>query len=320
MELKTKLYRIQEKIYLHGKYIKGIGRAHQFGDVYRPAFGCPMVATFNVQVVYKLGADRPITEISPTKIVDLTWPNEKPKEVRFWLCQINGYWAWAMKWDGSRLSETHIEFISKRPLPEHLKSEPLTIEIFERWPKTKIEDWASKQYQWQGFSWLSHQRVNSQSVWETIKSHADWSEAAVLDVGSHYGYHSFMASKEGAFVTAVEPNGDTRTIGQIIAQYIEMQDVQFIESIYDYEEPADITLYLSVQHQWDKYYQHLVERLAELKLMTKHILFVELILPPMFGGTYTSEDVDKMVGGEILKTYKHRNRGIRRIYKVKGVA
>jgi len=299
---------------LKGKYIKGVNRAHQFGDVYLPAFGCPMVATFNVQT------DRPITDANPTKIFILTWPNEEPKPVKFWLCQINGHWAWAMRWEGTRLPETQIEVISKRPLPEHLKSEPLTIEVFEKWSEAKIKDWAPKQYQWQGFSWLSHQRVDSHSVWDAIKPHADWSGADVLDVGSHYGYHSFRASEAGASVVAVEPNDETRAMGEIITRHIEMQDVQFEPFAHPSSRVSDITLYLSVQEQWDTDYAHLAEKITELLEYTKQVLFVEIILPPMFGKAYTTEDVDRMVGGQILKTYKHRIRGVRRIYKVEGKA
>lgn len=297
---------------LHGKYVKGINRAHQFGDVYRSAFGCPMVATFNVQ------ADGSVRDAKPTKTMNLTWPNEEPKMVWFWLCQINGYWAWAMRWDGTQMPKDRIEFISKRPLPEHLKSEPLTIEVFERWPITKIHDWASKKYQWQGFSWLSHQRVDSQGAWETIEPHANWSGAEVLDIGSHYGYHSFRASEAGASVIAVEPDDKTRAVGEIIAKYIEMQDVEFKAFTHSNSQSSDISLYLSVQHQWDPDYEHLAEKITGLIKHTKNTLFVEVILPPMFGKALSCEDVDKMVGGQILKTYKHRNRGIRRIYKVEG--
>jgi len=159
-----------------------------------------MVATFNVQV------DHSITDIEPTKTIALVWPGEEPKSVSLWLCQINGHWAWAMRWEGTRLATTRIEFISKRHLPEQLKAEPLTIEVFERWPDSEIQKWAIKHYQWQGFSWLPRQRVDSRSTWETIELHADWPGASVLDVGSHYGYHSFRASEAGACVTAVEPD------------------------------------------------------------------------------------------------------------------
>jgi len=40
----------------------------------------------------------------------------------------------------------------------------------------------------------------------------------------------------------------------------------------------------------------------------------------MFGKAHSGMDVDSMVGGEPLKTYNHRMRGVRRIYKVKGKA
>lgn len=299
---------------LRGGYIKGIGRASQFEDVYKPAFGCSMMATFNVQT------DGPITGTKPTKTMELTWPSEEPKPVNFWLCQINGHWAWAMRWKGTRLPETRLEFISKRRLPNDLKNGSLRIEVFERWPEAKIRDWAAKHYQWQGFDWLSHQRVDSQSVWETIKPHADWPGADVFDVGSHYGYHSFQASKAGAFVVAIEPNDGTRATGEIIASHIEMQDVRFQKSMHPCSHAPDIMFYLSVQHQWDPGYEHLAKKIAGLIKYTKRTLFVEIILPPMFGKVHSCGDVDKMVGGQILKTYKHRIRGVRRIYKVGGKA
>jgi len=302
---------------LRGEYVQGIGRAHKFGNVYRPAFNCPMVATFNVR------SNRPITEARPTKTASLVWPGEKPKLVTFWLCQINGSWAWAMRWDGSRLPATRIEFISKRPLPEHLKSKALEIEVFEKWSKAKILEWAPKQYQWQGFPWLPRQRVDSRRVWGAISLEADWSGADVLDVGSHYGYHSFRASEAGASVMAIEPNDDVRATGKIIARHIEMQDVQFEKLVCasDFHPPiSDIILYLSVQHQWDPNYENLSETVLRLAASAKRILFVEVILPSLFGKGHSSEDIDEMVGGEILKTYRHRLRGIRRIYKVQGKA
>jgi len=97
-----------------------------------------------------------------------------------------------------------------------------------------------------------------------------------------------------------------------------MQDVRFEKSIQPDSEAPDIVLYLSVQHQWDAGYEKLAEKIAELVKHTKHILFVEIILPPMFGKAYSAEDVDGMVGGQILRTYRHRLRGKRRIYRVEG--
>jgi|GEM_PF-1964871 len=299
---------------LHGTYVKGIGRAHQFGEVYRPAFGCPMVATFNVQV------DGSITGANPTKTMNLTWPDEEPKPVTFWLCQINGHWAWAMRWEGTKMPETRVEFISRRPLPEYLKKEPLTIEVFERWSDEKIRDWGREKYQWQGFPWLSHQRVDSELIWRTIEPHANWSGASVLDVGSHYGYHSFRACEAGAFVTAVEPDDKVRIEGEVIARHIEMQDVRFEKSIEACPSVSDIVLYLSVQHQWDPTYHHLTDKIRDILRHTRKVLFVEIILPPLFGKTYSPEAVDGMIGGQVLSTYRHRMRGERRIYKIEGKA
>lgn len=297
-----------------GHYTQGCNRAHQFSEVYRPAFGCPMVATFNVQL------DSPITDAKPAKTMNLTWPDEEPKPVTFWLCQINGHWAWAMRWEGTRMPETHVEFISRHPLPERLKEEPLEIEVFERWSDEKIRDWGHKEYQWQGFPWLLNQRVDSEKVWKIIEPHADWVGASALDVGSHYGYHSFRASKLGAFVTAIEPNDRARAGGELIARHIEMQDVQFEKSIPVSSQNSDITLYLSVHHQWDPTYHHLTDKVRELLRHTRKVLFVEFILPPLFGKTYSPEAVDGMIGGQVLKTYQHRLRGNRRIYMVEGRA
>lgn len=303
-----------DNLILHGKYFKGIGRASRFGDVYQPAFGCSMVATFNIQM------DNPITDAKPAKIVELTWPDEEPKPVTFWLCRINGHWAWAMRWEGTTMPENRVEFISRRPLPERLKDEPLEIEVFERWSDEKIRDWGRKEYQWQGFPWLSRQRVDSDLVWRRIEPHADWSGASVLDVGSHYGYHSFRASNRGALVTAVEPDDKARAGGELVARHIEMQDVQFEKSILPSSQNSDITLYLSVHHQWDPTYHHLTDKVRDLLQHTRKVLFVEFILPPLFGKTYSPEAVDGMIGGQVLKTYKHRLRGNRRIYMVEGKA
>jgi len=269
-----------------------------------------MVATFNIQL------DGSITIARSTKEVDLTWPDESPKLVTFWLCQINGHWAWAMRWEGTRMPEDRVEFVSRRPLPERLKGEPLEIEVFECWSNDRIREWGAKEYQWQGFPWLSRQRVDSDLVWRTIEPHAHWSGASVLDVGSHYGYHSFRASNRGACVTAVEPDDKARAGGELIARHIEMQDVRFEKSIEACPPVSDIILYLSVQHQWDPTYHHLTDKICELFQHTRKVLFVEVILPPLFGKTYSPEAVDRMIGGQVLNTYKHRMRGSRRIYKI----
>jgi len=299
---------------LQGHYVTGFGRPHQYGWVYRPAFNCPMHATFNVQV------DGNIEEAKPVKELSLRWPDEEPERCRFWLCQINGYWAWALRHATTTLPPQRLEFVSKQPLPDGLKAGDLEIEVFEPWPKEKVQEWAAANYQWQGFDWLPSKRVDSDYVWRTIEPQAQWSGARVLDVGSHYGYHSFQASKAGASVTAVEPDDDVRDAAKIIARHIEMEDVTFVGEHNNLPMPYDFVLYLSVHHQADPQYVHLAPTVERWARWTRQTLFVEVILPPLFGGEFTEKQVDVRVGGEVLATYHHRLRGTRRIYKVEGKA
>lgn len=121
-------------------------------------------------------------------------------------------------------------------------------------------------------------------------------------------------------MTAIEPDDKTRATGEIIACHIEMQDVRFEKSIRPDREPADVSLYLSVHHQWDPNYEKLACKVAELRKRTRRVLFVEVILPPLFGMAHTAEEVDRMVGGRVLRTYRHRLRGKRRIYRIEGEA
>jgi len=299
---------------LHGKYVTGIGKASQYGKVYLPAFNCPMHATFNVE------ADGNIEPAVPAKVLSLAWPGEQPKECCFWLCQINGHWAWALRHATTGLPPQRLEFVSKQPLPDTLKTGDLEIEVFEPWSKERIHKWSAITYQWQGFDWLPQKRVDSDYVWRTIEPHAEWSGATVLDVGSHYGYHSFQASKAGATVTAFERDEKTRAAGELIGQHIEMQDVAFHGTRDKAPLTSDLTLYLSVHHQHDPKYARLSEWVDRLRRGTRWRLFVEVILPPLFGRGLTEKQVDERVGGEVLATYHHRMRGTRRIYKVEGKA
>jgi hypothetical protein len=291
-----------------GKYVTGCGEAHKYGADHVPAFGCPMVGTFNVQVpgcnLWKIPAARETTTDCRR------W---------YWLVKLDDhYYAWALRWDGSHLPMTTLELLSKRPLPDSLKRDDLKVEVLERWSEGQIRDWGRSQYQFQGFDWLETKRVDSQMVWDTIQPHAKWAGADVLDVGSHYGYHSFKASRAGANVVAVEPDDGTRANAVTINDHIEMCDVEFVRA-----NPAvdpDVTLYLSVHHQWEPEYKHLAETVEHHASHARQAVFVEVILPPMFGKGMTEAQVDAAVGGVPLLTYQHKVRGTRRIYRVEGRA
>jgi len=291
-----------------GNYVTGCGQAHLYGDQHVSAFGCPMVGTFNVRT------DRSIFDFAPAKegVRDGRWH-------RYWLVKVGpSHYAWAYRWQGSGMPETTWELLSKRPLPDSLKRDGIGLEVMERWPNAAIGAWAKDRYQFQGFDWVPQKRVDSALVWATIQSHTAWPCAEVLDIGSHYGYHSFQASALGAHVLAVEPDDESRLTGIEINDHIEMQDVAFVNA--DPGAEADVILYLSVHHQHDPDYRLLAEKVGELAKRARQCLFVEVILPPLFGREFADFQVDRLVGGRILVTYHHKVRGIRRIYRVPGQA
>jgi hypothetical protein len=301
-----------------GQYVTGCGKAHLYGDQHIPAFKRPMVGTFNMR----------IPNWSPGAFAG-AWPKQFYTEEagwnNYWLVKLNSeHYAWAYRWDKSRMPMDAWELLSKSPLPGTLKQGEIRVEVCEPWYfdrdtepwwSERIKAWAKDRYQFQGFDWLPVKRADSLKVWQAIEPHATWAGATVLDIGSHYGYHSFKASDAGAEVVAVEPDDETRACGVTINDHIEMQDVRFLKE--DDGRTSDIILYLSVHHQRDPEYKYLAETIAALKKRARKHLFVECILPPMFG---QDVDVDAAVGGEVLLTYAHNVRGVRRIYHVQGEA
>jgi hypothetical protein len=274
-------------------------------------FACPMQATFNV------AADGDINAYQPARIGDMTWPNEQPHLCWFWLLRLPGdLRAWAMRWQGTGLPGNRLEIISKRRLPDSLRDGEFEIGVCEPWTDDAIAAWAASTYQWQGFDWCPTKRADSARVWHAIEPRVQWSGADLLDIGSHYGYHAYQASRAGAYVRAVEPDDETRENAQIINDHIERADVEFLAS--DPGGAFDVILYLSVQHQHDPGYERLAETVAALKARARQAVFVEVILPPMFGAGLSESQVDAMVGGDVLDTYQHKVRGVRRLYRVKG--
>lgn len=297
-----------------GHYVTGCGQAHLYSDQHIPAFRRPMAGTFNVEMPVDI---REFRHVARKEFVtaEAGWNC-------YWLVKLTPavphdgqVYAWAYRWEKSRMPGTTWELLSKSPLPDRLKAAPFEIEVCEPWTPEEIQAWAKDRYQFQGFDWLPIKRADSLKVWQAIEPHATWAGATVLDIGSHYGYHSFKASGLGAEVVAVEPDDETRACAVTINDHIEMQDVRFLKE--DDGRAADIILYLSVHHQCDPEYKTLAETVAALKARARKSLFVECILPPMFG---QGVDVDAAVGGEMLLTYAHNVRGVRRIYHVQGEA
>lgn len=287
-----------------GTYAAGRGKASKRLAQYRDVFNCPMIGTFNIKTDLSL-------ESAPPAFSTLGGAH------RYWLVWIGDRYGWAIRWTGSRMKPTTWEVLSKTPLPDEYKSGELEIAICDRWAKDRVAAWASKIKWYQSFPW-GPQRADSELVWRVIEREAGpLAGKTVLDIGCNFGFHAFAASKAGASVIGFDKNKNVLPVARTINEHIEMQDVRFIHQ--DPGGPFDFIFYLSVQHQWDPKYAALREMVAGLASRARGKLFLELIVPPL-SKALLEEEVDFIVGGKILTSYKHAVRGIRKIYAIDGSA
>lgn len=301
-----------------GRYRTGCGLAHKLNHQYSKWFSCPMQSTFNL-VVEGMPSKGILAFTSAKVVPDPTIDSKVPEDERchrFWLLRLNGkYYAWAYRWTGTAQSTSDLELVSKRLLPDSLKTGGIEVEVLERWPDDDIKSWSEKEWmnKWhQTFPW-SPVKVDSSVQWDAI-NHVPWSEHTILDIGSNFGYHCFRASREGAVVKGFDTSTKAIEIARIINDHIDQDDVEFF-----LEDPGgtyDYIFYFSVQHQWDPKYDQLDEYLNELKERCKKSMFVELKAPPGYGGGRRAEEIDRIAGGKLLKSYQHKVGGIRRIYQI----
>jgi len=294
---------IEKKGYMEGKYVIGQGKAHRCCRPHTAVFNCTMHGTFNVRL--KSGR---IDEFQPSITTD--------KANYYFLSLRKGRqtcYGWAIRDHKSNQALNTLEIVSKERIADCFRHDTFAVVIFERWDKIQIGKWAANQYWFQTFPFTPKPRADSELVWNTINI-VPWSGMTVLDIGSHYGFHSFKASEKGAIVTGVEPNKNCFLRASEIRDNIIQQDVTFLK--VDPGKTFDITMYFSVHHQIDPNYLKLEQKIKTLKNRTRKHLFVELILPPMFPkeGNLSEEEVDAAVQMRTLLTYKHAVRGTRRIY------
>jgi hypothetical protein len=289
-----------------GRYISGNGKVHEFVHTYQHYFNCALVGTFNVQLDGNPPALRPCIE------------HDAEVHRRFWLVKLDGqHYAWSVRWDGSKMPLNRLELVSKTPLPDYLKYQPFSVEMLEPLTAEERQRWVEAQRYWfQSFSW-GPKRADSALIWQTICTHAPWHNASVLDIGCANGAHCFYASRSGAHVVGFEPDKEAREKGIFINDHIEMQDVRMVDA--DPGGVFDHIFYFSVHHQWDERYDHLKEKMDELRSRCRSKLFVELIVPDL-QRTRSLDWIDTQVGGRILLEYSHKVRKIRRIYEVQGEA
>ncbi len=292
-----------------GKVVAGCGKAHLPENLQQHDrfFNCRMVGTLNVKLESPFRSGR----------VPAARGDEKN---HYWFVHIrnksHGAYAWAYRWEGSRMGSHILELVSRQPLPQSFLSGPVEVSFPSLWDAATREAWVAEQYWFQSFDW-SPRKADSGLVRDIIRPACSWSNRTVLDVGAHYGYHSFWASAEGASVVGFEPEAPSRSNAITIDQHIEQEGILFVDR--DPGGSFDVILYLSVHHQIDPAYDRLEETVAGYAARCQD-LFVEIILPSsirQFGGKRTDLEVDRLIGGEVLHTYPHRTRGRRRIYHVR---
>ena len=304
-----------------GCHVKGLGQAHQYSSQHTPFFGCSMVSTFNITI------NRPFEH---TALVQSRGGKSADGVHHYYMARIQnnlvGAYGWVYRWEGSGMKRSILEVVSRRPLSKDLHQGPLTVTIFPRWNANEIQSWAKDQYWFQTFPWSpsvrkdGHRTADSRLVWNVIHRECGWRNKSVLDIGAHYGFQSLQAARVGATVVGWEPEQPSRDAAVLIDQNIEQEGVEYVAR--DPGGQFDIILYLSVHHQVDPAYDQLDSTIQSLASRCRD-LFVELILPSSistFGGRRKDGQVDVLVGGRVLKTYRHNVRGMRRIYRVMGTA
>jgi hypothetical protein len=299
-----------------GRYTTGLGKAHLVGETdgvissYFRTFGCRMFGTFNVKLENKIDASF-LQRIEPSKIEGSNW---------YWFVRISkegkDCFGWVKRWNRSTSRISCLEIVTKKLIPKSFYEGELEIELYERWSEKEIKDWAKDLYWWQAFEFSPVKRAQSKFLWDTINI-VEWSDCSVLDIGCHYGYHSFQASKFGARVVGCDRGVNGVKIAKVIRDKIIHEDVDFVAG--DPGGDFDVILYLSVHHQIDPDYHNLKDKIDEYKLRVKKHLFVELIVPPHFPSdkSMTEADIDRVVGGEVLAKYHHNVRGVRKVYGIR---
>jgi SAM-dependent methyltransferase len=269
-------------------------------------FNCPMVGTFNIRVQEK--------GIDGAKRARF----DHFRNIRYYLVKLNhDHYGWAVRWACSRMPETVLEVISRRPLPESLKEGEIEVEVLERWDEKRIREWVEPLTFYQTFAeWLPmHKwRADSDLLWKKIKG-LEWRGADVLDIGCNFGYFSFMAAEAGATVVGYDKNPNVIKTARTINDHIEMQDVRFTAEAEGGE--FHIILYLSVHHQIDPAYGGLGEMIEALKKRARWIVF-EDIVPPL-KGELTEEGIDKILNSAmLLLRYRHKVRRMRKVWLIQG--
>jgi len=295
-----------------GRHIDGEGLAFNYTttnkdriDLLDRVFNCRMFGTFNIKVE---GLN--IFDCEPT-ITDGVFSFYHVKVAT----DTDYEYGWALRWAGSEMRKDVIEIYFKKMIDKSFKEKELTVTISKKWDAEIIDMWADETYWFQTFDWAkdSYKRCDSKMIWD-LMSGEDYKNKTVLDFGCHYGYYAMKASREGATVTAIDKLQSTKKNFYIINEHIELSDVKFISDDKYPSGHFDYIFELSVYHWLDEPYDKLKNHIDFLKDKCD-VLFIELINPAL-SGKLTEQQIDDIVGGEVLIKYKHNIQGTRTLYRV----
>lgn len=156
------------------------------------------------------------------------------------------------------------------------------------------------------------------TIWQAINC-IDWKDLSVLDIGCQAGQLSFYCAAAGSkFVHGFDIDPKFLTLANQLNSIFQFSNLKFEQNAINPKEKDefdlyDVILYLSVHHRFDPDYAILEQKLNNFKLFTLQYMFVELILPPLFG-SISEREIDKIIDGKTLLKYQSKARGIRKIY------
>ena len=307
----------KDYVFCSGEHVKGAGKASIMArstaklQQYYKLFKCPMMGTFNVQLL----------EGAP----DLRKPFLKYGADKYWLVRLVGlqnsgpgdFYAYAVRWDGSRQPPTMLELISKRKIPDSFRKKSLILEISSQWTKAEIKKWDSNlgsRSKFQGHPWHNNPRSDSELLWAKMQT-IDYGGRTVLDIGCNTGYFSFRAAHAGAHVRGIDTHMGILEIARDINDHIEMTDVIFSHcDARKFKGTYDVIFYLSVHHQFDPSHKQLEKTIKFLQSRCIH-LYIELMTPPL-SGTGDPDEIVHRFGGKLIFRYRHRVRRDRSLYLI----
>jgi len=302
---------------VRGRFVNGQGNAgpqtQRDVERYRALFGCQMIGTFNIRLKAALERDpaTPAQEVSAEGAKYYLCKICRAEDLADWVYGYYVRWPRGEEW---RPSMGTLEVYSKDLIPDRFKTGELVVHIFEKLTPAEIAEYSRPLYWFQSFPWSAKQRADSDLVWSVLEGD-DYEGRTVLDYGCNTGRYAIEAAKRGGIVTGIDPAPEIIERAQYTCEMIDQQDARFKVGSHPPVQRFDIVFCMSVLHQIDPYYCDLTKWVKRLKAITDQTLWLELIYPSI-KGRMSLEQIGLIVGEKPVKTYKHKVRLTRAIFRI----